>query len=239
MIQRIPTRSKSSRIKVLLADGRKIMREGLRVLLEQQSDIKVIGEADGPASAVKLARAMTADVAVLNVPLATRGISQAVHEISTGDDPTKVIIMPMMADAAFVRDVLRAGGRGILTRECAVDELVTAIRTAAAGQVYLSPKLAPLLVSDDVTPVRSGRRGVSLSSREREIVERIANGATTKEIAHDLRVSTKTIETHRRRVMEKLGVYSIAELTKYAIRAGLTSLETSALDERTSGKACR
>jgi two-component system, NarL family, response regulator NreC len=227
MTRHIQARGKTARIKVLLADGRTIMREGLRLLLEQQADIKVIGEADGSTAAIKLARAMSADVAVLNISLATRGVAQAVREFSEGDEPTNVIIMPLSADAAFVREVLRAGGRGILTKECALDELVTAIRTAAAGQVYLSPRLAPLLVSEDVMQMKSGRRCVPLSSREREIVERIANGSTTKEIAHDLGVSTKTIETHRRRVMEKLNVNSIAELTKYAIRAGLTSLETT------------
>jgi DNA-binding NarL/FixJ family response regulator len=221
-------RESGSQIKVLLADGRKIVHEGLRLMLERHSDITIIGEADGPAPAIKLARALAADVAILNVSLATPGVAQTVRELSrTGDtEPhTSVLVMSMTADGAFVRDVLRAGGRGILTKECAVDELVTAIRAAARGDVYLSPRLAHLLVADDAVPRSARRRTLALSSREREILERIANGDTTKAIAHDLRVSTKTVETYRCRVMEKLGLHSVAELTKYAIQMGLTSLE--------------
>src|SRR3712207_2010173 len=124
MQQRTRSRRKSPpQIKVVLADGRKVVREGLRLLLEQQPDIKVIGEADGPAPAVKLARALAADVAVLNVSLATRGGAQAVRELAgvvAGEHKTSVLVMPLTADGAFVRDVLHAGGGGVLTKESAL-----------------------------------------------------------------------------------------------------------------------
>ncbi len=220
--------SPSRKVKVLLADGRKITREGLRVLLEQHGDMRVVGEAEEAQQAVKLAGALAVDVVVMGVALSTRGVSEAVRGVSKGRSGARVIVMPMTAaDPAFVREILAAGGLGVLTRDCASDELVKAIRTVAGGQPYLSPRLTSVLVESVVVEPMKGKARLrkALSQREREIVERVTEGRTTKEIAHEMRVSAKTVETYRRRVMEKVGVGSVAELTKYAIREGLTSLD--------------
>jgi DNA-binding NarL/FixJ family response regulator len=214
------------RINLLLVDGRKLFREGLSVLLEKHADFTVVGEADDAAAAPKLVKALAPHVVILNATLPTRTTAKAIESIIAAKAGTRVIVLTFQADASFARDVLQAGGSACLTKESASSELVTAIRTVMSRQTYLSPMIADAVVAGYVLPQgkRSPRR--ALSSREREILQRIADGQTTKEIASALGVSAKTIETHRRRMMEKLALHSVAELTKYAVREGLTSLET-------------
>ena len=213
------------RINLLLVDGRKLFREGLSVLLEKHADLRVVGEADEAAAAPKLVKALAPHVVILNATLPTRGASKAIESIVAARAGTRVLVLTLQVDASFVRDVLQAGASACLTKESASSELVTAIRTVMSKQTYLSPTIADVVVAGYVLPrgKRAARR--ALSSREREILQRIADGQSTKLIASALGVSGKTIETHRRRMMEKLGLHSVAELTKYAVREGLTSLE--------------
>lgn len=140
----------------------------------------------------------------------------------------RVVIAAVHPDATFVKQMLQAGAAACLTKECASEELASAIRAAAAGRTYLSPNLTETVVHGYVISAGSSGRKRQLTPREREILQRIANGETTKQIAFALQVGPKTIETHRRRMMEKLDKHSVAELTKYAIREGLVSLEMSA-----------
>jgi DNA-binding NarL/FixJ family response regulator len=216
------------KINVLLVDGRKLFREGLSALLEKHADLKVVGEADDAAAAPKLVKALAPHVVILNAALSTRGAVKAIEAIAHARSGTRVIVLTFQADPGFVRDVLQAGVAACLTRESASAELVTAIRTVTSKQTYLSPTIADAVVTGYVLSrgKRSSRR--MLSGREREILQRIADGQPTRAIASALGVSGKTIETHRRRVMEKLGLHSVAELTKYAVREGLTSLEVPA-----------
>src|SRR4051812_33767231 len=209
--------------RVLLADGRKIFREGLCVLLEKHADLRVVGEADDPRAAVKLVSAVGADVVVLNPPQSTRDVAEIIRSIRQGAQ-TQVIVLSVHPDGTFIREILQAGALGCLAKDSASTELIEAIRSVAAGQMYLSPRISGTVVSDYVLDGRDTTRK-RLAPREREILRRIADGENTKQIAMALRIGTKTVETHRRRIMEKLHKHSLAELTKYAIREGLTSLE--------------
>jgi DNA-binding NarL/FixJ family response regulator len=212
------------RIKVVLADGRKMLREGQSVLLEKHADIKVVGEADEPAAAPKLAGALSANVVVLNTGSSVRHAAESIRIIAAGRSGARIIVLSTSASPLFVREVFAAGASGCLTKECASEELASAIRAVAAGKTYLSPKMSDAVVSGYVLRDQSSGRH-HLSTRERDILQRIADGQTTKQIALTLGVSAKTVETHRRRIMEKLGRHSVAELTKYAVSEGLSSLE--------------
>jgi DNA-binding NarL/FixJ family response regulator len=215
------------KIRVLLADGRKILREGICALLERHADIKVVGEAEEAAAAVKLAKALTPDVVVLNVPSSSsaHAFKELIQSFRTAHPAVRVIALTLAPNAAFLREILAAGAAGCLTKECASADLVTAIRTVMTHKVYLSPKIAEAVVSRYVLPSTREARRATLSAREKLILQRIADGQSTKQIAAAFGVSVKTIETHRRRVMQKLGKHTVAELTKYALREGLTSLE--------------
>jgi DNA-binding NarL/FixJ family response regulator len=217
------------KIHVLLADGRKILREGLCLLLEKHPDIKVVGEAEEAAAAVRLATALTPDLVILNVTASTLGADRVIRAIRAASPSTRLLALGVRAEAPFIRQVLEAGASACLTRQCAAAELVTAIRAVMTHKVYLSPRIAEAVVSGYVLPAADGTApgGRALSPRERQTLQRIADGQTTKQIAAALRLSAKTVETHRRRIMQKLALHSVAELTKYALREGLTSIEVS------------
>jgi DNA-binding NarL/FixJ family response regulator len=150
----------------------------------------------------------------------------ATRIITSGSTNTKVIALSMYSDKQFVQGMIQAGASGYLLKDCAFGELVNAIRAITDGNTYLSPGIAGIIVQDYLKKLSSDRSSASsaLTNREREVLQLIAEGKGTRAIASDLNVSVKTIETHRRQIMEKLGIFSVAELTKYAIREGLTSL---------------
>ena len=227
------------------------MREGLRMLLERHDDIHVAGEADEGKAAAKIAKALAADVAVLNVTFWSREVRDVMKALSR-NGRTKLICLTISHEAGFVRELLQAGAAACLTKEAAAEELVTAIRTVHEGKVYLSPTVAHAVLAEYIAPANGKSRGVgsgggrsgggassgaggasvgdvaTLTPREREILRRIADGESSKQIAAALDIGLKTVDTHRRRLMEKLKCYSVAELTKYAVRSGLTPLETHA-----------
>jgi len=213
------------KVKVVLADGRKMLREGQSVLLEKYPDLKVVGEADDPATAPKLVRALAADVVVLNCGSNAKAATDWIRNLCASRPGLRIVVLCTSASPAFVREILSAGALGCLTKECASEELASAIRAVVCGRTYLSPRLSDTLVVGYVMPPDKSSARRHLSTRERDILQRIADGQTTKQIAITLGVSAKTVETHRRRIMEKLGRHSVAELTKYAVSQGLTSLE--------------
>ena len=216
-------------IRVLLADDHRIVREGLRALLEAQPNVEVVAEAEDGRMAVKLAEEMQPDVVIMDVGMPGLNGMEATRQILDRSPTIKVLALSMHSDRRFVLQMLSAGASGYLLKDCAFEELSRALPYMLSDQIYLSPRVAGVVVKDYMDHILKGApatiSSVILSTREREIIQLIAEGKSTREIALDLNVSTKTVETHRRRVMEKLDVRSIAELTKYAVREGLTSLE--------------
>lgn len=214
-------------IRVLVADDHKILREGLRSLLESQDDMEVVAEAEDGRTAVGLARELKPDVVVMDVAMPDLNGIEATRQIVADSPNVAVIGLSMHSDRRFVAGMLSAGAYGYLLKDCTFDELVEAIRSVVAGRRYLSPAVTGVVVDDYVrrlTKEESVPCSV-LTAREREVLQLLAEGKSTKEMASQLHVSVKTIETHRQKIMEKLGLHSVAELTKYAIREGLVSLE--------------
>jgi two-component system response regulator NreC len=215
-------------IRVLIADDHKIMLAGLRSLLEKQADLEVVGEAENGRKAVQMAQEKKPDVVVMDVSMPDLNGIEAATQIKESLPETRVIALSMHSDKRFVMGMLRAGAAGYLLKDCASQELANAIAQVAAGKKYLSPEITGVVI-DDFLQGGSSEEGATvasaLSAREREVLQLIAEGWSTKQIASHLYVSIKTIETHRRQIMKKLDLHSIADLTKYAIREGLTSVE--------------
>ena len=216
------------KVRVLLADDHRLMRAGLRGLLVAEEDFDVVGEAGDGREAVALARDLVPDVVVMDVGMPDLNGIEATRRILSERPAIRVVALSMHADRRFVGEMMRAGAMAYLAKDCAYEELVTAIRAVTSGEVYLGRTVSTDVIRDWVQglPEGSGSPGGRLTAREREILQRVAEGRTTKEIAFQLGVSVKTVETHRQQVMEKLGLHSVAELTKYAIREGLTGLDT-------------
>ena len=215
-------------VRILLADDHRIMRQGLRALLEKEADVEVSGEAEEGRTAVQLARKLKPDVVVMDVGMPDLNGIEATRQINAEAPAAKVLALSMHADKRFVERMLTAGASGYVLKDDAFEELVGAIRTVAANKIYLSPGIAGAVVEDFVrysrTAESTGR--IILTPRQREVLQLLAEGKTTKQIASLLYVSRKTVETHRRQIMEKLDIHSIAELTKYAVREGLTSIDS-------------
>ena len=214
-------------VKVLLVDDHAILREGLRSLIEKQPDMEVVADADDGRRAIELVRELSPDVVIMDVTMPRLGGIEATRQI-TGEFPAvKVIALSIHSRRPFVADMLQAGAAGYILKECLFDELVQAIRAVSEGGRYLSPRITDVVVDDYVKRLSSGDESPlrSLTGREREVLQLVAEGKSTKQIAVELHVSTKTIEANRRQIMEKLDMHSVAELTKYAIREGITALD--------------
>jgi len=213
--------------RIVLADDHKIVRDGLRSLLEKQPQYEVVGEAEDGRAAVELARKLTPDLVIMDIAMPDLNGIEATRQIVGGRARTKVLALSMHARAQFVGRMLEAGASGYLLKDSAFEELVDAIRAVFENRVYLSKEITGVVVEDYVhrRTVTKGGVEVVLTPREREILQLMAEGRSTKEIAADLHVSVKTVETHRQHIMEKLDIYTVAGLTKYAIQEGLTSLE--------------
>jgi len=216
------------KLRVILADDHQVIREGLRTLIEEQSDMEVVAEAANGRDAIRLCGEMKAQVVVMDVAMPDLNGIEATRQIMTECPTAKVLALSMHADKHYAAGMLGAGAAGYVLKDCAFEELADAIRRVATGGSYLSPEIEGVVLRDYVERL-SGEGGASafsvLTDREREVLQLVAEGHTTKQIADTLHVSVKTIESHRQNIMDKLEIRSIAELTKYAIREGLTSLD--------------
>jgi DNA-binding NarL/FixJ family response regulator len=215
-------------IRILLADDHKIIRDGLRSLLEKQPDLEVVAEAGNGAKTVKLAQKLKPDVVIMDITMPDLNGIEATYQIMAELPNVKVIALSMHSDRRFVVGMLKAGASGYLLKDCAFDELIHTVHTVVSNRIYLTPGITDIVVDDYLRQMSTTNSSVTsvLTAREREVLQLLAEGKTTKQIADHLYLSVKTIETHRRQIMLKLDIHSIAELTKYAIREGLTPLET-------------
>jgi DNA-binding NarL/FixJ family response regulator len=212
-------------IKVLIADDHQIMREGLRALLEKEIDIQVLGEAEDGRSIQRMARELHPDVIIMDVAMPDLNGIEATRQIVAELPGVKIIALSMHDDRRFVLNMLKAGAAGYMLKDCAFKDLAKAIRVVMSHKTFLSPEVADIVVKDYLSTTQPAGSTVFslLSPREREVLQLIAEGKTSALIGESLHISIKTVETHRQQIMVKLKIKSIAELTKYAIREGLTS----------------
>ena len=214
-------------IRVLLADDHRIFRESLAHLLAQERGIEVVAQAEDGATAARLAMELSPDVIITDIGMPGLNGIEATRRICEQHPQSRVIALSMHSDAKYITEMLKAGASGYLLKDSAPEELIEAIHTVAGKGTYLPPALAHVVVEKCVRhpqPQSAGAFAV-LTSREREVLQLLTEGKTAKQIAVHFHVSVKTIETHRLHIMDKLHIHSIAELTKYAIREGLTSLD--------------
>lgn len=214
-------------IKVILADDHQIMRNGLRSLLEKQPGIQVIAEAADGRTTVDLAIKLKPDIIIMDVTMPDMNGIEATSRIIENTPGIKVIALSMHSDKQFIIEMLNAGASGYLLKDCAFHELINAIHAVMAKRSYLSPDIAHIMIEEYKHVLSKGKLSVFsiLTPRERQVLQLIAEGKTTKEIAYALKVSSKTIETYRQQIMDKLDIHTIVGLTKYAVREGLTSIE--------------
>jgi DNA-binding NarL/FixJ family response regulator len=214
-------------VRVLLADDHKIVREGLRSILENELKMSVVGQAEDGRAAVTLAKQLQPDIVIIDISMPDLNGIEATRQILADNPDGKIIALSMHSDKRYVMQMLEAGASGYLLKHCAVDELQQAIQAVMAQKIYVSPDVTGPVIQDYLDHLSSVRSAAepSLTPKEREVLQLLAEGKSTKEIASILHVSVPTIETHRQHIMDKLKLYTVAELTKYAIRHGLTSLE--------------
>jgi two-component system, NarL family, response regulator NreC len=207
-------------IRILLAEDHVMVRQGLRVLLERAGMI-VIGEASDGQEALRLAHEYTPDVAVLDIAMPSLNGLETARRLRETLPQTKIVLLTMHTEEPYVLEALQAGAVGYVLKTQVAGDIVQAIRDALQGAIYLSSRVAHTVVQAYLT--RSSLSPDPLTSREREIVQRIAEGQTTKEIASALGLSVKTVESHRSSLMRKLDIHETATLVRYAIRRGLTT----------------
>ncbi len=207
------------RIRILLADDHAVVRQGFKMILDAEADMEIVGEAGNGRQAVDLAEQLRPDVVVMDVAMPELNGIEATRRLASSVPHARVIALSMHKDSVFVREILRAGARGYLLKDSGAADLVAAIHAVASGESYLSPAVSNAVLDDY-------RRHVTnpidlLTSREREVLQLLAEGKTNKEIAGVLNLSVYTVEAHRGRIMEKLNVHSINELVRFALRNGL------------------
>jgi DNA-binding NarL/FixJ family response regulator len=210
---------------ILLADDHQLIRQGLRSLLDEREGLHVLGEASNGRAAVRMARELKPDIVIMDITMPDLNGIDATRQIRGDNEHTRVIALSMHPERQFVLEMLAASASGYLLKDSPLDEVVSAIETVQRGEIFLSPKVTGVLVNQYLGGAGepNGFCG-TLSPREREVLQLVAEGKNAKEIGQILHISSKTVEGHRRQIMDKLKLYSVAELTRYAIREGMSSL---------------
>ncbi len=214
-------------ISILIADDHRIVREGIRTLLANEQDIKVIAEAENGRDALKLALEFEPDITIMDIGMPELNGIEAIKQIRKKMPNARIIVLSMHSEHEFIWKTFKAGAFAYLLKDCAAEELVTAIRRVNAGKKYISEDISEMVLQDFVESKWRDTETtyVPLSVREKEVLQLLSEGKSTKVVAETLFISNKTVESHRKNIMEKLQIFSLPELTKYAIRTGLTSLD--------------
>jgi two-component system response regulator NreC len=211
--------------KVLLVDDHAIVREGIRALLDVREDLEVIGEAEDGRQAIEKARELTPDIILIDITMPNLNGIEATRQIKKTSSEIKLLVLTAHDNREYVHQILQAGASGYLLKDFAASDLVSAINAVKKGDIFLSPPISRVVVKDYIRYANSESEDFNslnmLTGREREILQLVAEGNTNKEIAHLLKLSTKTVEVHRFHVMEKLHIRDITGLVKYSIRTGL------------------
>ena len=212
-------------IRIILADDHEILRHGLSRSFLNTEDIEVIGQAKDGHSAVELAKELSPTIIVMDIGMPDLNGVEATRQIAKESPRVKVIGLSMHSSNKYVREMFKAGAYGYLLKDCPFEELTKAIRTVAEGKAYVSPSIGDTVIKNYVGELEEDTAFSVLSQREREVLQLLAEGKTTKQVAGQLHISPKTVEAHRLRIMNKLNIDNIAQLTKYAIQEGLTQPE--------------
>lgn len=215
----------NNRIRVMVVDDHPVVRRGISLCLSRQPQIAIVGEAGDGREAIRLARELQPDLILMDIDM-PHMTGLAVAEVLQREMPrVKVLILSMHSNSDYVVRIIQSGARGFILKEAPAEELVRAIEMVNAGDAYFSPDVARVALNKLVQGAGNGAEPPSLTSREREVLMLIADGLSNKEIACQLNVGVRTVETHRERIMRKLDIHSVAGLTKYAISTGLVTLE--------------
>ncbi len=215
----------SKKIRIMLVDDHKMFREGIFCMLNAQADMTVVGETESGENAVRLSRELKPNIVLMDISLKDLDGMEATRRIVAESPEVKVVALSMHDGKGYVRRMMRAGACGYLMKDCNFKELLNAIRAVAEGKAYLCPGVAGIMIVEYMGRGTNGSSSSKLTDREREVLQLIADGVSTRKIAANLKVSTKTVETHRRQIMKKLDIFNVALLTKFAVREGLTSIE--------------
>src|ERR1700689_2445274 len=224
---------KTAKIRLVVADDHAILRSGLRMLINAQPDMEVVGEAEDGIQAVQAIQRVDPDVAILDVTMPKSGGLDAIKEIVTRNRSTRILLLTMHEEPAYLRTALAAGAAGYVLKKSVDADLLSAIRAIYRGRRYIDSDLSDVLVGDALgSKVRDGALGNVLSERELQVLKLVAEGFSSREIAEQIFISTKTVETYRARFAEKLGLKSRAQIVRYALNLGLLASEKFTLGKK-------
>jgi DNA-binding NarL/FixJ family response regulator len=234
---------KKDRIRIVITDDHSLVRSCLRTALAGQRSLEVVGEAADGREAVALAADLKPDLILMDIAMPNLNGIDAAHQINHScagpngrgngngngnghgnGHPPRILALSMHRRSSYIQEMLNAGASGYLLKTCSLEDLITGIHTVAAGHTFLAPDVTRIVVSSYITGNNGGQQIIELTRREREVLQLVAEGLASKNIAENLSVSVKTVESHRQRLMKKLEIFSVAGLTKYALREGLTTL---------------